>query len=120
MFVNQDGLIRYAASAVFYAAAKWLAENPKISTMDSVDTTNYNTGCRAISEAIHKIFGVGKVSSLVWKCWNELFFYDNLPVQKDLCIYGGYWWPDDEEHHDVRVLSLLFAAEFVLDYGNEG
>lgn len=31
----------------------------------------------------------------------------------DRNLSADYWWPRDEEHRHVRVMALLFAAEFV-------
>jgi len=31
----------------------------------------------------------------------------------DRNLSAAYWWPRDEEHRHVRVMALLFAAEFV-------
>lgn len=30
---------------------------------------------------------------------------------------AGFWWPLDEEHHNVRVLALCFAADIAQSEG---
>lgn len=106
---------RMDAAICFVAAAKWLEEN------EFPWGQKYNhraTACYAISKATNdiKLDEHGRaVHRAIWDTFHALFLEDNKAVQEDICVYDGLFWPDDEEGYNTRIVSLLFAAHFVLE-----
>lgn len=90
-------------SALTEAHYRYLTEAAQIVAEDGqlpdTPTANWNIvlgACKALPSLTHSSVILRFVAAMSKEQSNETF-----------------WWPADEEHRNVRVLALLFAAEMV-------